>query len=358
MKGKVKRISALLVALLLCSCSRGSTESSSALPAAQESVLENTSSAAEPELPTLSGFKGSTDKTQFKLSWKAFEGADGYVVEMLTEGKTESEFYFIPKDINEYSISGREQGERAEFVIRAYKQNGADKEYIAQSKTVMLTIMQDSCVLSVQSVCQYSKPSLPTGCECTALTSALRYFGFDVTKNEIADKYLEKIPFTEKKTKDKSKDINAEVTLIGADPEEAFPGDPNDENSYGCFSKPIAAAANRFLASQRSELKAKAVDGKKLSYWYKYVNNGTPIVIWATDNLKAPKKTDSWETKDGKTITWLTNEHCYLLVGFDTEKGIVYCCDPLSRKVVPTQYDAKKFEKRYKEIGMHAVLIE
>ena len=355
MKNKIALISAVIAVGVLGSCAKGG-EQSSAEPAAVSAVSTQTAEPKEPELPLIEGFKGSTDKSGFKLAWKSCEGADGYELDVTFVKSGETQKHFISNELTEYVITDRPSGERAEFTLAAFKQQGSDKEYTARSKTVTLTTMQDKCILGVMNICQHSRPSLPTGCECTALAATLKYYGFDVTKNEIADMYLEKMPFYEKKKDPKKKD--SETQLYGADPDKVFPGDPEDINSYGCYSTPIANAANRFLASQQSELKAKAVDGKKLSYWYKYVNNGTPIIIWATDGLKKSEEGDSWLTEDGKEITWLHNEHCLVLVGFDTEAGVVFCCDPLRRNTEPTRLSAKLFEKRYKEQGMHAVLIE
>lgn len=354
---RLKKISAvLLLSALLVACGRAAEESS-ALPAAVQSLQTVTEAPEEkaPELPVISGFMGSSDDSSFTLSWEQFEGAYGYELEMYTPATEKKEVFFVSNELDEYTISGREKGESAEFTLRAYIKDGAENKYIACSDTVTLATMRDSFQISIQSVCQYAKPALPTGCECTALTTVLKYYGFDVTKNEIASVYLEKVAFTEKKAG--KNDINAEPILIGADPDVAFPGDPANEDSYGCYSKPIADAANKYLTTQNTQLCAQAVDGKKLSYWYGYVNNGRPVVIWATDGLKHSKAFDSWQTKDGKIIEWLTNEHCYVLIGFDTQKGTVLCCNPIIRQVMPEEYDAKLFEKRYKEQGMRAVLI-
>ena len=351
MLSNVKRISAALLALLLCSCSFGGGESSSTTPAAVSAATATDKKTDPPEekLPVIKGFKGSSDETSFTLKWKSVKNADGYEITLSPAGMSDTETFFVSPDLAEYTVSDRKQGECDIFCVRAFKRNGTEHEYTARSKEIRLTTMRDKCVLTVQNVCQYSQPALPTGCECAALTSLLRHNGFDITKNELASDYLEKIPFTESKDGKK---------IYGADPNEAFPGDPNDENSYGCYSGPLVDAANKYLASQDTELRAKDLTGKKLSALYKYVNNGTPVVVWATNELKASKKTDTWYTSDGREITWLYNEHCLLLVGYDKEKKLVYCSDPSKRAVTPQSYDAVLFEKRYKEQGSHAIVVE
>ena len=359
-----KRISAALLSLLLCSCTvktgSSTNDSSSAVSAAVSETSSSQTSATtetkEPEvvLPEIKGFKGSSDKTAFKLKWSAAEGADGYELTLRPAEGGNEESYDLTPDKNSYTLTDRKNGECAFFTLKAYKSIGDSRRYIAQSREIRLTTMRESVLLTVQSVCQYSQPALPTGCECAALTTLLKHCGFGVTKNEIASKYLKKIPFVSKKVKGKK----GETVLYGADPNEAFPGDPQDENSYGCYAKPLVDAANKYLETQETTLRAKDLTGKKLSALYKYVNNGTPIVVWATNGLKASKKTDSWVTTEGKEITWLYNEHCLVLVGYDEKKKIVYCADPSKRETQPQKYDAKLFEKRFKEQGSHAVIIE
>ena len=351
---KAKRISAALIALLLCACSANGKADDGAGSVSETASSLSEAPTSDEKLDTVKGFKGSTDKTSFTLKWKAVEGVDGYELFMRDASESVEHNYFISSELTEYTVSDRKEGECAFFTVKAYKKNGDELEYTAQSREIRLTTFRESCMLTVSNVCQYSAPALPTGCECAALTSLLRHCGLGVTKNEIASDYLEKIPFTEKKIKGK----NGETELIGADPEEAFPGDPADENSYGCYSKPLANAANKYLETQDTDLRAKDLTGKKFSSLYKYVNNNTPVVVWATTGLKASKKTDSWKTKDGKEINWYSNEHCLVLVGYDTKQGVVYCSDPSKREVAPQRYDAKLFEKRYKERGSHAVIIE
>lgn len=358
MKKQIAAVSAAALALSMCSCTvktgSSSPDESSAVDADVSVTMGDEQLPDQVTLPLLKGFKGSSTRGTFDLSWKPVEGAEGYEVFMRSASGAKTENYFVAADWNKYTIVSSKQGDCAFFSVRAYVRKDGVIEYTAQSKEIKLTTMRDKCILTVQNVCQYSKPSLPTGCECSALTSLLRYCGFDVTKNEIAADYLEKIPFTEKKKKGKK----GGTVLYGADPNEAFPGDPADEDSYGCYAKPIADAANKYLATQDTDLRAKDLTGSKLYKLYKYINNGTPVVVWATTDLKASKKTDTWLTADGKEITWLHNEHCLVLIGYDEEKGVIYCADPSKRSVLPIKYDAELFEKRYKEQGSHAVVIE
>lgn len=366
--GIYKNMTAILAAaLLLCGCS-GSDDTTSAEPVNASSVVseENSQDIDESSQDTSDApsddsidseeinagqsapvLTGSSDKESFTLKFAGIKDADGIRVNVYYPAAGQSDEFDI-EDISggSFVLDGQKSGVQGIFTVTPYRYEDGETVLGITSNELKLTTMRDKMMLNIKSVCQYAKPTLPTGCECTALTTVLGFYGINIPKTVIALVYLDKVPFEEKKGK-----------LIGADPEEAFVGDPTDENSYGCYSKPIANAANRLFEDMQSDLKAQVHDGERLSYWFEYVNNGTPVLVWTTTGLAESVKTDTWETKDGKKITWLQNEHCVVLAGFDTKKGEVYVCDPLCRNTTPVKYDMKLFEKRYNEQGKRAVLI-
>ena len=177
----------------------------------------------------------------------------------------------------------------------------------------------------------------PTGCEITSLTILLNYLGFDITVEEIDDKYLTK------------------GTLDATDPNKAFVGKPTDENAYGCYSPVIVETANKYLQTQDTDLKAEDVSGTALDNLLKnYVAKDNPVVIWVTQNLQASEPGNTWEA-DGQIIQWKRYEHCVLLVGYDYEKRTVSVADPLKGNIV--EYDMDLFNTRYVEMGSMAVVI-
>ena len=200
--------------------------------------------------------------------------------------------------------------------------------------------------LPLKSIYQYTEPALPTGCEATALTACINYYGFDVTKNEIADKYIDKVNFTFK---------NGE--MIGADPEVDFAGDPNSENAYGCFSGCIIKAANKYFKSVGADYEAIRIKAKNPQELFDYLEKGQPLLVWSTMFMWDSAITDSWKTKDGKEINWKCNEHCYVLIGMSADKSEVFVADPMMETDERTIYKTKDFMKHYKELGSHAVAI-
>ena len=201
--------------------------------------------------------------------------------------------------------------------------------------------------IPMENIYQYSEPALPTGCEATALASCLNYYGFDVTKNDIADKYIKKVLFSEK---------NGEI--IGGDPEKEFAGDPNSENAYGCFSGCIVDAANKYFAETGSSSSARTVKFDTPEQMYKLLESGKPVLIWSTKFMWETVWTDSWKTADGKVINWLCNEHCYVLTGMSADRSRVYVADPMTDTNELLDYDSEEFLRHYRELGSHAVVID
>lgn len=355
MTAKKRILIAAMACVMLTSCrvnSGSSSESSSdseAVPAMVSSVVKADAVPAvrtDDEIKKPANVSGSVCDTGFVISWDECGDADGVEIRMYISGSEEVHIFSNIKG-GSFSIPDQQDGTKAEFEVYAFRFDGDEKVYSQSSEKIELEMPVYGSRIDIKSVCQYAEPALPTGCECTALTTVLKFYGFGVTKNEIAAKYLKTQKFKKKKG-----------VLYGADPEKAFVGKPEDKHSYGCYSKPIADAANKYLKEQKSTLRAYVRDGEKLEYWFDKIDEGKPVIIWATDDMKKSKPTDEWLTKDGKTITWLKNEHCYVLAGYDTKKKIVFCCDPIDRTTQIKEYDISLFAKRYKEQGMHAVLIE
>ncbi|MBR1421970.1 MAG: C39 family peptidase [Ruminococcus sp.] len=188
-------------------------------------------------------------------------------------------------------------------------------------------------------------PELPMGCEIVSLTIVLNYLGYDVDKMYMADNYLTKVDFWK-----------IDGKLYGADPMMAFPGDPAEPNSSGCFAPVIVDSANRFFADNDSEHEAIDTSDKVFTeLLHEYIDNDIPVIIWVTgDELHEIVYKYSWETPSGKTIDFPSYQHCVVMTGYDLKKEAVYVSDPL---VGNTSYDIELFQKRYNELGSNSVII-
>lgn len=192
--------------------------------------------------------------------------------------------------------------------------------------------------LVVPLVCQY--PELPTGCESTAAAMVLQYYGENISAENFAESWIEK-----------SSDFYTYGGIdFGPDPNLTFVGDPFTSYGYGCYAPVIVNAINR-----NSEVcKAESFFGKDLdSLCEEFIDNGEPMLIWASMDMKKTEKGTSWQLPSGEHFTWISGEHCLVLVGYD-EKNY-YFNDPLTGSVV--SYKKQLVKDRYTELGKQAVYI-
>jgi uncharacterized protein YvpB len=190
-------------------------------------------------------------------------------------------------------------------------------------------------------------PELPTGCEITALTMLLRFYGFDADKVDLADNFLP-VSWGNARWADGKKFQDSFFDY--------FIGDPKG-NGYGCFSPAIMTAAEKYLAENDPGGKYKAVNisGCSPDFLYRYVLSGNPVMCWATDGMIEPEYRESWfDNETGEQLDWYLNEHAFLLVGFDTEKRLVYLSDPMKGEIF---YSMDRFETRFAQMHRQAVII-
>jgi uncharacterized protein YvpB len=188
--------------------------------------------------------------------------------------------------------------------------------------------------LNVSPLCQY--PELPTGCEITSLTILLNYYGITADKCDLADNYLDK---------------GAVGTV---DFRVAFEGDPRDGNSYGCYAPVIEKTANRYISVSGSALTAKDITGTEFESLFDYIDNGMPVVVWATLDLQQGHKSVTWNV-NGQSLTWYTPEHCMVLTGYDYDTSTVQVADPVHGDI--RSYDMATFKNRYEALYKQAVII-
>lgn len=188
--------------------------------------------------------------------------------------------------------------------------------------------------LDAESILQ--NPELPTGCEITSLAMALRCHGYRISKEKLADQYLEKA---------------APGTVSY---KTAFWGDPRKEDSFGCYAPVITKAANRFLAKRKSTSMAYNLTGTPLDDLLVEIRMGYPVIVWGSMYINGEIVFSYGWDIDGETVTWPSNEHCMLLIGFDTETNSVIVCDPLAGI---TSYDKTAFQHHYETLEQQAIVI-
>lgn len=173
----------------------------------------------------------------------------------------------------------------------------------------------------------------PTGCESVSAVMLLQHLGYELTVDEFIETYLNKTAFVEK-----------EGELYGGDPRKCFCGSPYDEDSFGCYAPVICDALNRVFDGQQYEA-ADETGVPIAELLERYIDQGMPVVFWACINMREPIVGPCWKLLDcGETFTWISNEHCMLLVGYD-EEGY-YFNDPYENHGV-IRYDKEVVEARH-----------
>ena len=159
-------------------------------------------------------------------------------------------------------------------------------------------------------------PRWPTGCESVSAVMLLRYLGYDITVDEFIENDLEIQDFREE---------NGEI--FGPDPRKYFCGSPYDPDAFGCYAPVIVNALSKVFAGEKKYEAADETGISEKELLEKYIDRGMPVIFWACIDMREPVTGPQWRLRDaGEWFTWISNEHCMLLVGYDDEK--YYFNDP------------------------------
>ena len=185
-------------------------------------------------------------------------------------------------------------------------------------------------------------PRWPTGCESVSAVMLLRYLGYDITVDEFINNDLEMQDFREE---------NGDV--FGPDPRKYFCGSPYDPDAFGCYAPVIVNALSKVFAGERKYESADETGTSEKELLEKYIDRGMPVIFWACIDMREPVTGPQWRLYDtGEWFTWISNEHCMLLVGYDDEK--YYFNDPHNGNGL-TGYARDIVEKRRRAQHMQAV---
>ena len=89
------------------------------------------------------------------------------------------------------------------------------------------------------------------------------------------------------------------------------------------------------------------------AFCLRYVDEGIPVMVWATSRMEPPEEGRRWLLPDGTAFTWPAGEHCLLLVGYDSEN--YYFNDPAEG--TQTVYPKEIAESRYEALGRQALAV-
>lgn len=184
----------------------------------------------------------------------------------------------------------------------------------------------------------------PTGCESVSAVMLLHFLGIDITVDEFIEKYLRKQEFTEQGGE-----------LFGPDPRKYFCGSPYDEDAFGCYAPVITDSFIRIFreSKDRSYEVMDETGTETEELLIKYIDRGMPVLYWACIDMREPVIGPRWRIREtGEMFTWISNEHCMLLVGYDEDN--YYFNDPYNGNGL-IGYERKLTEKRHRAQYMQAV---
>lgn len=180
----------------------------------------------------------------------------------------------------------------------------------------------------------YQNPEYPAGCESMALTMLLNYFGYELDKNVIIDNYL----------------IYSDDNYIMG-----YKGRPDISPGGGCYAPALTNTANRFLIENKSSYTAKNISGTDFKELFSYLAKGYPVIVWTTVGLKPCNKA-SYIYKYGDTeYTWVYNEHCVVLTGYDLNNNTVTIYDSIDGIIT---YSIDDFQKIYDDMWKMSMVLE
>ena len=151
-------------------------------------------------------------------------------------------------------------------------------------------------------------PGLPNGCEVTSLAIALNYYGYDIDPITL---YYDFMPTSE---------------YQNGDPWTTYVGDATGWG-LGCYAPCVVKTGNDYINSVLGEHIVRDVSYKKLSDYEKFIDEGTPVILWGMLDMEWNPDLAWAGYLDGKNVTWYSHSHCMVLIGY-TDDDYIFC-DPL-----------------------------
>lgn len=186
---------------------------------------------------------------------------------------------------------------------------------------------------------QFDEPALENGCEVTALSMLLRFYGYETTKNQLAEQ-LNYVPV-----------FNADGTH--GDPNEGFVGEIwGGDWAMGVYVPPIATLAQEILQTDyhtEPQTDASLTDIKNT------LKEEKPVWASVTIDFQVPTENNfmTWTTANGEVqVTPLV--HACVVTGYDDQS--IYVNDPYAIKNRAVPID--DFEQVFTAMGGQMLTLE
>ncbi len=191
------------------------------------------------------------------------------------------------------------------------------------------------------------KPKYPTGCEAASCASLLKYYGYNITLEQMVD-IIPRQNITVKNGKRWGPDIN-----------KSFVGDPrggytSKNPGYGAFSPCVTKSLQKAIDERRGSHTATRISGCSFSTLLGHISDGKPAIVWATYKMQVPKTVNSWYINEtGKYFEYPRGTHVMVLIGYSD--STVSIMDPYDG---PCTFDISTFEKRWNLLGKQAIILK
>jgi uncharacterized protein YvpB len=295
-----------------------------------------------PKRVTIKQVSQATTSNQVTVLWGKVKRATRYVIYRREKGTTKyKRIGAVSKNKNTYIDKRIIIGKTYYYKVQAWevvdKKTYKAKRSVAVSvkvrnKTGRSVIANYPCVLQL--------PQYPSGCEITAMTSVLNYYGYPVSKQTMVNKYL----------------VKQWYFSGGLNFNQAFLGSITSYSSWGgCYEGPVQSAANRYLQNVGSKKRAVIISGASPSKLYEYLDRKIPVVVWGTIWMGGSHLFYAGTSASGEVLRWQSRSHTLVLTGYDKKRGIVYMADPLRGNVT---YSMATFEYLYRFCGKRAIILQ
>ena len=184
---------------------------------------------------------------------------------------------------------------------------------------------------------EFQNPSMPNGCEITALDMLMKYNGFDVSKEYLNDNYLNKTGF------------------YNADPNTGYIGNPYSKSKgFYCYAPPIVECANKYFRDNNISKAAKDKTGMSVfGVLNQIIFRKQPVAVWYTVDDKKPEYGKAtYTTPSGEKKPLYSNLHCVVVNGVG--RGMVSILYPQKGQ---RAVNFIEFTKLYMQMGQRAVVI-
>ena len=207
-----------------------------------------------------------------------------------------------------------------------------DRDTFASTSTVLIRVKAQSQL-----------PQLPDGCEATSLSMLLSAVGVHVDKTTLA----------KEQPTDPKQPVFAtarhDLTRIASwgDPEQNFVGYVTGIYGYSIYHTPLAR-----LLDTKVPGRARDLTGTSFQDVLRQVDDGMPVLMWATTTLRPTDQWVRWEGPNGP-VQATFKEHAVLLVGHTSTTLIIN--NPLTgrRETV----DPKPFITAWRQLGRQALTV-